>query len=171
MVLSTGASWALIGHSERRSIFGESDGLVRKKTGAALAAGLKPIVCVGETLAERRAGRTLEVVLGQLRRGLEGLSPAEAAHVTIAYEPVWAIGTGVNASPQEGQEVHRAIRAELAELAGRDVAAAARILYGGSVSASNVKALLSEPDIDGALVGGASLEADKFLPICHWKNS
>jgi triosephosphate isomerase len=169
MVLSTGARWTLVGHSERRQIFGEDDALLRRKVGAALTAGLSPVLCVGETLAEREAGSTEKIVLGQLRAGLVGLDADAVARVVIAYEPVWAIGTGVTATPEQGSAVHRAIRNELAELASPDVAKRHPILYGGSVSPANVKELLSEPDIDGALVGGASLDGAKFLAVCNWK--
>ena len=169
MILSTGATWTLIGHSERRHVFDENDDFIQKKVVAALKANLHPILCVGETLDEREAGKTGDVVLGQVRAGLRGLESAEIAKTVIAYEPVWAIGTGKTATPEQGAEVHAAIRGEIAELAGKDVAEGFRILYGGSVNPGNVKTLLSEPDIDGVLVGGASLDADKFLALCFWE--
>jgi len=160
-----GARWVIVGHSERRQLFGETDDGVRKKTAAVLAGDLTPIVCVGETLAEREAGKTLEVVLGQVDRGLDGLGEHELARVVVAYEPVWAIGTGRNASPGDAEEVHRAIRARVAKTGGQGVADGMRILYGGSVKPDNARTLLAEPDIDGALVGGASLAADSFVAI------
>ncbi len=169
MIRSTGARWVILGHSERRHVFGETDELVGKKVRAALDGELTPILCVGETIEEREADRTDEVVLRQLRAGLDGLSADHIGAVVIAYEPVWAIGTGKTATPQQGEEVHRTIRSEIEKLAGAPVAASVRILYGGSVKPENVKALLSEPDIDGALVGGASLDAGSFLKICDWK--
>jgi triosephosphate isomerase len=169
MVLSCGARWILIGHSERRHIFHEDDDLIAKKVQSACRSGLHTMVCVGETLAEREAGKTEAVVLGQTRCALQGLNAKEIAAVTLAYEPVWAIGTGRTATPEQGQEVHGAIRKELARWTQAPAAESLRILYGGSVNPANVKDLLSQPDIDGVLVGGASLEADKFLSICHWQ--
>jgi triosephosphate isomerase len=168
MIRSTGADWALIGHSERRQIFGEDDAFLNKKVLAALEADLHAVLCVGETLEEREAGQTEDVVLGQVRGGLAGLDSAAIAKLVIAYEPVWAIGTGKTATPEQGAAVHASIRAEIGKLASPEVAANLRILYGGSVNPQNVKDLLSEPDIDGALVGGASLDADKFLQLCYW---
>jgi triosephosphate isomerase len=153
-----------VGHSERRQFFGETDETVRKKTAALLAAGLAPIVCVGETLAEREANRTMEVVDRQVRQGLAGLSAEQLGKITIAYEPVWAIGTGKTATTAQAQEVHAAIRKILRELGGA-VADAMRIQYGGSVKPDNAKELMSQPDVDGALVGGASLKAPDFLAI------
>jgi triosephosphate isomerase len=154
----------IVGHSERRQLFGETDENVRKKVGALLQGNVRPIVCVGETLAEREANRTLEVVDRQVRRGLSGL-PAEAlAAVTVAYEPVWAIGTGRTATAAQAQEVHAVIRTILRELGGA-VADQIRIQYGGSVKPDNAAELMSQPDVDGALVGGASLKASDFLAI------
>ena len=166
MIRSTGARFVIAGHSERRSIFGESDQLVGKKVRAALDLGLTPVLCVGEKLEEREAGKTFEVVIRQLRAGLDRLDAAKVSRVVIAYEPVWAIGTGKTASPQQGAEVHHALRAELGKLASPAVADGLRILYGGSVKPANIRALLAEKEIDGALVGGASLEADSFLQLC-----
>jgi triosephosphate isomerase len=163
MLADAGCHHVLVGHSERRQLFGETDETVRKKVGALLAAGLRPIVCVGETLAEREANRTLEVVDRQVRRGLAGLA-SEVAAVTIAYEPVWAIGTGRTATSAQAQEVHAAIRKILRELAG-SLGDAIRIQYGGSVKPENARELMSQPDVDGALVGGASLKAKDFLAI------
>jgi triosephosphate isomerase (TIM) len=154
----------IVGHSERRQLFGETDETVRKKVGALLAAGIRPIVCVGETLAEREANRTLEVVDRQVRQGLAGLGAEPLAAITVAYEPVWAIGTGRTATSAQAQEVHAAIRKILRELAG-SVGDGIRIQYGGSVKPENAQELMSQPDVDGALVGGASLKAKDFLAI------
>jgi len=154
----------IVGHSERRQLFGETDETVRKKVGALLQANIRPIVCVGETLAERETNRTLEVVDRQVRRGLAGLPPEVLAAVTIAYEPVWAIGTGKTATAAQAQEVHAAIRKILRELGGA-MADQVRIQYGGSVKPDNAAELMSQPDVDGALVGGASLKANDFLAI------
>jgi triosephosphate isomerase len=164
LLADVGVKHVIVGHSERRQFFGETDESVRKKVGAALAAGLRPIVCVGELLAEREAGRTLEVVGRQVRGGLAGLPTEALAALTLAYEPVWAIGTGKTATTAQAQEVHAAIRAILRELGGA-VADSIRIQYGGSVKPENAAELLSQPDVDGALVGGASLKAKDFLAI------
>ncbi|HSP18793.1 MAG TPA: triose-phosphate isomerase [Myxococcaceae bacterium] len=164
MLAEAGAKHGIVGHSERRQFFGETDETVRKKTVALLAAGLSPIVCVGELLAEREAGKTLEVVDRQVRQGLAGLSAEQLARVTVAYEPVWAIGTGKTATTAQAQEVHAAIRKILRELGGA-VADVMRIQYGGSVKPDNAQELMSQPDVDGALVGGASLKAPDFLAI------
>ncbi len=158
-----GAAWALVGHSERRHTFGETDEQTGKKVLAAFAAGLSPMLCVGELIEERRAGKTEEVVLRQLAAGLGGLDAAATARVVIAYEPVWAIGTGVNATPSDAAAVHRTIRAWLKERT--PAATRATVLYGGSVSPANAAALLAEEEIDGFLVGGASLEAESWLSI------
>ncbi len=166
MLLDVGCTYVLVGHSERRQLFGESDAMVNKRARGALAAGLRPIVCIGETLAERDSGRTLSVVAAQLAGSLADVSPDEMARVTVAYEPVWAIGTGRNATPEEAQEVHEHIRADLERLFGEVVAQACRIQYGGSVKASNAAELLGQMDVDGALVGGASLDAEAFAAIC-----
>jgi triosephosphate isomerase (TIM) len=154
----------IVGHSERRQLFGETDESVRKKVGALLAAKIRPIVCVGETLVEREANRTLEIVDRQVRGGLAGLSGEVLAAITVAYEPVWAIGTGKTATTAQAQEVHAAIRKILRELGG-SVADQIRIQYGGSVKPENAQELMSQPDVDGALVGGASLKAKDFLAI------
>jgi triosephosphate isomerase len=164
MLAEAGCKHGIVGHSERRQFFGETDETVRKKTAALLAAGLSPIVCVGELLAEREANRTLEVVDRQVRQGLAGLSAEQLGKITIAYEPVWAIGTGKTATTAQAQEVHAAIRKILRELGGA-VADVMRIQYGGSVKPDNAKELMSQPDVDGALVGGASLKAPDFLGI------
>ena len=159
-----GATWAIVGHSERRQHFGDTSDGVAKKARAALAAGLGAIVCVGELLAERDAGRTLEIVDGQLAPVLDG-AKLDPKKLVIAYEPVWAIGTGRTATPAQAQEVHAHIRARLREKLGNAAADAMRIQYGGSVKPANAASLLSQPDIDGALVGGASLEAADFVAI------
>lgn len=165
MLLDLGCRFVILGHSERRTLFGETDAIVNAKTKAALAAGLVPIVCVGETLDEREAGRTADVVAGQVRGSLAGLSARDLETVVIAYEPVWAIGTGRVATPEQAQEVHALIRSLVAQLGSPDVAARMRIQYGGSVKPDNAADLAAQPDIDGALVGGASLKADDFLGI------
>ncbi len=167
MIRSTGARYVIVGHSERRHIIGESDALVGKKVRAALDLGLIPILCVGEKLEEREAGNTLQVVNRQLKAGLDRLDAAKVERLVVAYEPVWAIGTGKTATPQQGAEVHQAIRSEISKIATPAVADEFRILYGGSVKPSNIRDLLAEPDIDGVLVGGASLEADSFLELCR----
>jgi triosephosphate isomerase len=167
MLVDLGCRFVILGHSERRTLFGETDATVNAKTRAALAAGLTPIVCVGETLAEREAGRTQAVVSGQVTGSLAALTPAEIEKLVIAYEPVWAIGTGKVATPQQAQEVHALIRGLLAKLASPEVAARVRIQYGGSVKPDNAADLAAQPDIDGALVGGASLKADDFLGIAR----
>jgi triosephosphate isomerase len=163
MLKEAGCAWVILGHSERRHILGEVDDFVAKKTVAALKDGLHPIVCVGETIEERTAGKTLDVVMRQLRAALDAIASSKGAAV-VAYEPVWAIGTGKVATPADAQEVHGAIRAELGR---RDAALAdkTRVLYGGSVKGDNAKDLLAQPDIDGALVGGASLDAEGFGSI------
>ena len=159
-----GCKYVIIGHSERRQLFGEMDAAVNLKARAALRAGLSPIVCVGETLAERDAGETLGRVQAQLDAGLADIDAAGLERVVIAYEPVWAIGTGRNATPAQAEEVHRFIRTRVATRAA-DVAARMRILYGGSVKPDNIAALMAEEDIDGGLVGGASLSAESFIRI------
>jgi triosephosphate isomerase len=162
MLADVGCHYVIIGHSERRQHFGETDDTVNRKVKAVLSAGLIPMMCVGETLAEREAGRTFTVVETQVRQGLAGFPASERQRLVIAYEPVWAIGTGKTATPQQAQEVHHLIRGLLPEVLGIP---AIRILYGGSVTPENAQILMSEPDIDGALVGGASLKAASFLPI------
>ncbi len=163
MLADLGCKHCIVGHSERRQLFGETDETVRKKVGALFAAGILPIVCVGETLQEREAGRTLEVVQRQVRAALTGLA-AQMSALTIAYEPIWAIGTGKTATTAQAQEVHAAIRGLLRELGGT-AADAVRIQYGGSVKPDNAAELMSQPDVDGALVGGASLKAKDFIAI------
>jgi triosephosphate isomerase len=168
LLRDAGCSHVIIGHSERRQYFGETDETVNKKTRAAVAAGLTAIVCVGETLAERESDRTFEVIETQIKGGLTGLSVEAFKQVVIAYEPVWAIGTGKTASDGQAQEVHAFIRDLVAKLFGQPVADAIRILYGGSVKPENVKGLMAQSDIDGALVGGASLKADSFAAIVNF---
>ncbi|HOR84098.1 MAG TPA: triose-phosphate isomerase [Anaerolineaceae bacterium] len=158
--------YVIIGHSERRAMFGETDATVNKKVHAALKAGLKPIMCVGETLSENQAGQTAAVVEGMVRGGLVGVTPEQAGNIIIAYEPVWAIGTGLAATPEGANGVHKdVIRPVLRELFGAEVGDAMRILYGGSVTAANAAELFSQSDIDGGLVGGASLKPDSFAAI------
>jgi triosephosphate isomerase len=165
MLVDLGCRYVILGHSERRTLFGETDAIVNAKAKAALAAGLVPIVCVGETLAEREADRTATVVETQVKGSLAGLSSADLERIVVAYEPVWAIGTGKVATPEQAQEVHAHIRQLLGTLASPSVAAKVRIQYGGSVKPDNAADLAAQPDIDGALVGGASLKADDFLAI------
>jgi triosephosphate isomerase len=165
MLLDVGCTWTIVGHSERRHVIGETDELIAAKVKAAVGAGLGVILCVGELLEERKAGRTTQVVRTQVEKGLFGLSAAQMKGVVIAYEPVWAIGTGVNASPADANEVHGFIRGLLAEKFGRQIAEDTTIQYGGSVKPENTVELLSQPHVDGALVGGASLAADSFIGI------
>ena len=165
MLVELDVEAVVLGHSERRQFFGETDETVNKKLGAALSAGLVPIVCVGETLAEREGGQTLPVVDRQVRGALKGFAAAQLATLVIAYEPVWAIGTGKTATSAQAQEVHAMIRKLLGELLGAQTAAALRIQYGGSVKPENIAELMSKPDVDGALVGGASLKPDDFAKI------
>jgi len=165
MLLDIGCKWVIVGHSERRALYGETNELVAKKTARAIALGLKPIVCIGETLEERDAGRTLEVVAAQLDAVLAHCSVQQLAGGALAYEPVWAIGTGRTATPSQAQEVHAAIRARLAR-ADAPAAQRTRILYGGSVKPGNAGELFAQPDIDGGLIGGASLVAADFVSIC-----
>jgi triosephosphate isomerase len=165
MLKSTGCTYVIIGHSERRTYFHETDETVNKRIFAALGEGLKPIVCVGETLEERENGNTFDVVKRQITGGLAGLSTEHMKTLVIAYEPVWAIGTGKTANPEQAQEVHAFIRNLLAEIFGETTATETRIQYGGSVKPDNVTELMNQADIDGALVGGASLKADSFEKI------
>jgi triosephosphate isomerase len=169
MLKDIGCGMAIIGHSERRQYFGETDASVNRRVRAVLESTLKPIVCIGETLAERDSGKHHSVVAQQLAGGLDGLTRQDLLRIILAYEPVWAIGTGRTASPETAQEMHRMIREWLAEKFG-DEAQEVRILYGGSVKPDNVDALMLQPDIDGALVGGACLEAESFLRIIHFRS-
>jgi len=168
MLIAAGATHAIVGHSERRQYFGETDASVLKRAQAALEYGLTPIVCVGERLEEREAGRTAEVLKKQFADGIAGLTEQQFAKIVIAYEPVWAIGTGKTATPEIAADAHRVIRGEVAAKFGKDAAAQVRILYGGSVKADNVKALMAQPEIDGTLVGGASLDAVSFASIVNF---
>jgi triosephosphate isomerase len=165
MLKALGCAYVIIGHSERRQLFGETDSWVSKKARAVLHAGMRPLACIGETLAERDSGRTLQVCATQLQASLAGVAVEEMSHVVLAYEPVWAIGTGRNATPAQAQEVHAHVREQLVRLFGRPVGESVRILYGGSVKADNAAELLGQADVDGALVGGASLKAQEFLAI------
>jgi len=169
MVKDVGCSMAIIGHSERRHIFGETDQLVNKRLTAALKHGLIPILCIGETLEEREANQTFKVLETQLRGGLIGVASSEADKLVIAYEPVWAIGTGKTASEDQAQEVHAFLRTLLEKMYEKDIASQIRILYGGSVKPDNVDVLMSRNDVDGALVGGAALQAESFIRIIHFK--
>jgi len=165
MLKDTGCTYALCGHSERRHVIGETDELINKKVAAAIGGGLLPILCVGELQSEREAGQTEEVVTRHIKKGLAGLSAEKASAVTVAYEPVWAIGTGLTATPEQAQEAHEFIRGLLAEIYDGRLADEIRILYGGSVKADNAADLMGRADIDGVLVGGASLKVDDFVAI------
>ncbi len=169
MVLDAGGGAAIVGHSERRQIFHEDNGLINKRLRGAIAFGLLPILCVGETLDERENGQTCKCVEGQIRAGLAGVGATEMAAVILAYEPVWAIGTGKTASTEQAQEVHAFIRNLVAEMYEKDIADQIRILYGGSVKPDNIDALMAQDDIDGALVGGAALNAQSFGRIIHFQ--
>jgi triosephosphate isomerase len=159
--------YVLCGHSERRQLFGDTDEVVQRKVAAVLRNGMTPILCVGETLEQREAGEAVDVVAGQLRVGLDGVKPDAARELVVAYEPVWAIGTGRNALPEDADEMCGAVRTTLAELFSSDVAEAVRVQYGGSVKAGNAASLMRQPEIDGALVGGASLDPGDFAAICR----
>lgn len=165
MLKDAGCSYVILGHSERRAYFCESDENVNKKIKAALREGILPIVCVGERLEEREAGKTIEVVERQLRGALEEIKEEEARKIVIAYEPVWAIGTGKTATPNQAEEVHKFIRETIGKLYTEDTSSDILVIYGGSVKPENITSLIKEEDIDGALVGGASLESDKFIKI------
>ena len=165
MLAKLNVSYVIVGHSERRELFGETDEMVNKKVAAVLKAGMTPIMCVGETLDERESGSTDAKVLGQLRRGLAGVDPEAVGRLVVAYEPIWAIGTGRTATPDDAQAVCGALRSAVASDFGAAAAGSVRIQYGGSVKASNIGELMAQPDIDGALVGGASLDPDEFSQI------
>jgi triosephosphate isomerase len=169
MLADLGCRYAVVGHSERRALFAESDAFVAHKARALLEGGIWPIVCVGETLEEREASRTFDVVGGQLEGSLADISAAEAPEVVVAYEPIWAIGTGRTATPELAQEIHGFIRERLARQFGAAVAEAMRIQYGGSVKPDNIDGLMARADIDGALVGGASLDPESFARIVHFE--
>jgi triosephosphate isomerase len=167
MLRDLGCTYVIVGHSERRALFGERDVDIHRKVRSALANGLRPILCVGESLAERQSERTDAVVTGQVAAGLAELSAKELDAVTLAYEPVWAIGTGVTATPAQAAEVHGYLRGLVSELGSKELAPTVRILYGGSVKADNAASVTQEPDIDGVLVGGASLVAQSFIAIAR----
>ena len=167
MIQEAGGEFAIIGHSERRTQFGETNLMVNRKLHATLAARLIPIVCVGESEAQRTAGQTLAVLDQQLKEAIDGLTAEQLTPLVLAYEPVWAIGTGHNATPEQAQEVHAHLRARLRQWLGADAAERCQILYGGSVKAENIQSLIVQPDVDGALVGGASLDVRAFADIAR----
>jgi len=169
MLRELGCSMAIIGHSERRQIFGESDALVNRRVAGALRFGITPVLCFGETLAEREAGEAMAVLERQVRAGLAGIDVADPSTMVLAYEPVWAIGTGKTATEEQAQEAHEFVRNLLCDMYEKSIARQMRILYGGSVNSGNVDALLAQPDIDGALVGGAALKAESFERIIHFR--
>ena len=169
MLTDVGCRYVIIGHSERRQFYGETDGSVNAKTRSAIDAGMVAIVCVGETLEQREAGSAESVVKTQLTAGLDGLTVADTERIIIAYEPVWAIGTGKTATPEQAQEMHGVIRRTISETHGNQVADSIRILYGGSVKPDNIGVLMAQPDVDGALVGGASLEPASFAKIVNYR--
>jgi triosephosphate isomerase len=168
MLVASGASYALVGHSERRQYFGETDETVLRRAQAALEVGIIPIVCVGERLEDRETGRTEIVLSDQFHNGIAGLTETQFEQIVIAYEPVWAIGTGKTATPEMAADAHRVIRGKVHEKYGKEAAAAVRILYGGSVKPDNVKVLMAQPEIDGVLVGGASLDPVGFASIVNF---
>jgi triosephosphate isomerase len=167
--LDLGCKYVIIGHSERRQFFGETDETVNKKVRQALNKGLLPIVCVGELLSEREAGKANEVIERQVVGALQGVAAAEMQKIVIAYEPIWAIGTGKTATPDQANEIHAFIRQKISSMYNGDVAGALRIQYGGSVTPENVSTLMAKPDIDGALVGGASLKPESFAALVNYK--
>ena len=169
MLLDLGCKYVIIGHSERRQYFGETDGTVNKKVRQALNKGLLPIVCVGELLAERESGKANDVIDRQVTGALAGVTDAEMRKIVIAYEPVWAIGTGKTATPEQANEIHAFIRQKVKSMYTAEVAEGLRIQYGGSVTPENVSALMAKPDIDGALVGGASLKPESFAALVNYK--
>lgn len=168
MLAAIGCRWVIVGHSERRQYFGETDETVLKKTVAAIEAGLKPIVCVGERLEQRESGATEAVLAGQVSGGIAGLSAEQFAKIVIAYEPVWAIGTGRTATPEIAEQAHLFLRGQIRARFGDEASEACRILYGGSVKPDNIKSLMAQPDLDGALVGGASLDPASFASIVNY---
>ena len=170
-IKDAGCTHVILGHSERRTYFGDTDDKVNKKVAAAIKNSITPIVCIGETLEERESQKTYRVLETQIKGGLEGFLSSELSSLIIAYEPVWAIGTGKTATPEQAQDAHLFIRRQIAGLYGNDFAANIRILYGGSVKADNVDRIMAQPDVDGALVGGESLKADKFLRIIHFQQA
>ncbi|MBI5491975.1 MAG: triose-phosphate isomerase [Deltaproteobacteria bacterium] len=170
MLISVGCRYVIIGHSERRELFKETDEMVNKKVLAALKAGLRPIICVGETLDERELGKTISKVQLQIKKALSGLAGGALKDIAIAYEPIWAIGTGRTATPQMAEEVHNALRELLFELYDTDSVKSTRVIYGGSVKPDNIDSLMAQPNIDGALVGGASLKAEDFARIVKFRH-
>lgn len=168
MLKNCGASFAIVGHSERRQIFGETDTLINKRLLGGLAYGLNIILCIGETLDERESDKTFSVLQQQLETGLNGVRETDCQNIVIAYEPVWAIGTGKTATKEQAQEVHAFIRQNISKIFKKDIAEAIRIVYGGSVKPTNIDELMSQPDIDGALVGGAALKSDSFGKIINF---
>ncbi|MBI4445733.1 MAG: triose-phosphate isomerase [Acidobacteria bacterium] len=171
MLLDCGCRYVILGHSERREYFSETDVMINKKLRQVLSSPLTPILCIGETLRQREQGLVLQVVASQLEGGLAGLTPSEVSRIILAYEPVWAIGTGRTATPEIAEEVHQLIRNWLKEKISSQVASAARILYGGSVKPENIDDLMAQPDIDGALVGGASLDPKAFARIVNFRKA
>ncbi len=171
MLKSVGVEYVILGHSERRSIFGETDEIINKKIKKTLEKGLIPVFCIGETLEERKAGKEEEVVNSQTKNGLAGLSEVDAAKVVIAYEPVWAIGTGETATPEQADSIHKTIRTTLGSMYSQNLADGMKILYGGSMNDANAKELLGKENIDGGLIGGAALVADKFATIINAANA
>ncbi len=171
MLKSVGVEYVILGHSERRSIFGETDEMINKKIKKCIEKGLIPVFCIGETLEERKAGKEEEVVNSQTKNGLAGLSEADAAKVVIAYEPVWAIGTGETATPEQADSIHKTIRDTLSSMYSANLADGMKILYGGSMNDANAKELLGKENIDGGLIGGAALVADKFATIINAANA
>lgn len=169
MLQDLGVTMAIVGHSERRQLFAETDALINKRVAGAIAHGIIPVLCIGEQLSEREAGLTMSTLEGQLRGSLKEISIASPDHLIIAYEPVWAIGTGQTASPEQAQEAHAFIRQTLADLFQKSIASQIRILYGGSVNSGSIDTLMSQEDIDGALVGGAALQADSFSRIINFQ--
>jgi triosephosphate isomerase (TIM) len=165
MLREAGAEYAIVGHSERRTLFGETDDAVNRKVAATFAAGLTPIACFGETLDQRQRGETMDVLDRQIKKGLDGLTSDQLAQLVIAYEPVWAIGTGLTATPAQAQDAHAHIRQRLKSWFGTEPAERCRVIYGGSVKPENIDDLITQPDIDGALVGGASLDIQGFFEI------
>jgi len=168
MLSDIGCRYVLVGHSERRTLFGERDEEVNRKAKTALAAGLKPIVCIGETLDERESGRTFDILARQIKEGLNNISHNDMKNVTLAYEPVWAIGTGKTATTEQAEEAHRFIREEIGRIFGKAKAGETAIIYGGSVKPDNIAGLMDQPDINGALVGGASLDFESFAKIIKY---
>jgi triosephosphate isomerase len=168
MLVDAGCEYVIVGHSERRTIFGEKDDVINRKLKAAISSGLKPIFCIGETLEEREAGRTFAVIERQIKEGLNNFTADDIKNIVIAYEPVWAIGTGRTATPEQAQEVHACIRTVMGKIYGDDLAGLLHVIYGGSVNPGTIGGLMAQTDIDGALVGGASLDVESFVKIIRF---